>query len=165
MKKFFLFCVFLFLAHQVEAEYILPYPGPMPGNKLYKIIRIVDNLQFYWSWGNIARINYFMDLSDKYLIEAKTLFEYKQYLLGVDSLRRADEAWKQIQPYIEKARLEGKDIEYLKTRHKDQASSHKELITRFKNELPPSFVWTPEKEQATDLPLENILEDSIKLRT
>src|SRR5690242_19345931 len=102
MKKLFLLFFFIPI-FCVHAEYILPYPGPMPGNKLHKIVQIVDKFQYYWSWGNIARANYFMDLSDKYLVEAKTLFEYKQYLLGVESLKRSDAAWIEINSYIEKS--------------------------------------------------------------
>src|SRR5450759_5012191 len=89
---FFSFLLSLVFSHSslVYADYVLPYPSYMPGSSLYKVSRVVDLLKFYWSWGNIAQIKYHLALSDKYLIEAKTLMEYKQFLLGTDDLRRYD---------------------------------------------------------------------------
>jgi hypothetical protein len=163
-KILFIVLSFLFIIQSVRAEYILPYPGPMPGNKLYTIAQIIDKLQFYWYWGNIARANYFMELSDKYLVEAKTLFEYKQYLLGTDALQRSDNAWQKIQQYLDNAEAEGKDIEYLRIKHKEQSLVHARIIEGLIIQLPDSFRWTSEKEHEIELQLKALLKKSKELR-
>src|SRR5450759_4493421 len=106
---FFAFLLSLIFSHSslVYADYVLPYPSYMPGSSLYKVSRVVDRLKFYWSWGNIAQIKYHLALSDKYLVEASTLMEYKQYLLGVDALRRSDAEFTKLPVYVAGAKKEG----------------------------------------------------------
>ena len=71
-----------------QGDYVLPYPGAMPGNRLYTISKIVDYIQSWWSFGNLSQFTYQLSMADKKLVEAKTLFEYKQYLLASDGLAR-----------------------------------------------------------------------------
>ncbi len=137
---------FLLITIPVRAEYVLPYPSFMPGNKLYRLTRIIDKLKNYWYFGEIAQAKYHRGLSDKYLVEAKTLFEYKQYLLGGDALRRSDE-------------------EFAKTpKNPEAAQKHIEILTGLLSIVPDSFTWTPEKAGSTELPLKDLLEASIRLR-
>ena len=91
MKRLiFLLILFVAFPSSVFADYTLPYPSYMPGNKLYKASRLFDELQKYWHWGNIASVKYRLKIADKYLVEAKVLFEYKQYVLALDALERSD---------------------------------------------------------------------------
>src|ERR1700690_3290457 len=114
-KVFFLplLCIVLLMGFTIPvfaSNYVLPYPSYMPGNKLYKVSRILDKLQNYWNWGNIAQERYHLSLSDKYLVEAKTLFEYNQYFLAVDALNRSNQQFMMVRPYVTKAQQEGKDV-------------------------------------------------------
>lgn len=163
-KKILLFICFFIPLFTVNAEYILPYPGPMPGNKMYTLVKMIDKFQYYWFWGSIAKANYFMDLSDKYLVESKVLFEYKQYLLAVDALKRSDESWEQIDGYISRAAKEGKNIQYLQTKHQEQSVEHKQSIDRLMTMLPETFNWTPENEKSTNIQLKQLLENSKNIR-
>lgn len=112
MKKILILVLIIFICFltvpSVRADYVLPYPSVMPGNKLYRITRIVDQLKKYWYFGNIAQIKYHLGLSDKYLVEAKTLFEYKQYLLATDALKRSSDQFSQIHQYVIKAEAGGR---------------------------------------------------------
>src|SRR5260221_10615939 len=94
----------------VRAEYVLPYPSFMPGNKIYRVTRVIDKLKKYWYWGNISQIKYHLGLADKYLVEAKTLMEYNQFLLAADALRRSDDEFAQLPTYIVGARHDVVDI-------------------------------------------------------
>jgi len=93
--------IFLSVSPQVRAEYVLPYPSAMPGNKLYRIMRIIDELKKPLYFGSITRYKYHLSLADKYLVEAKTLFEYKQYLLAVDALERSDREFQEATPLLQ----------------------------------------------------------------
>jgi len=141
---FIIYCV-LFIAPVVRADYVLPYPSFMPGNKIYKISRIVDRVKEYWYFGNLAQAKYHLSLSDKYLVEAKTLFEYKQYLLALDALTRSDDHFSQ-------------------QKNTEAAKAHIFVLESLLGQLPDTFQWTPEKETATQLPIAQKLQDSIKIR-
>ena len=66
-----------------ESQYVLPYPSAMPGSFLYKLNLVQEEILRYWYFGDFGQFKYNLGLSDKYLVEAKTLFEYKQYLLAI----------------------------------------------------------------------------------
>jgi hypothetical protein len=152
---------YLVLPRSVFAEYVMPYPSYLPGNSLYKVSRIVDRLKFYWSRGNIAQTKYHLALSDKYLIEAKTLMEYKQYLLGTDALRRSDKEFMQLPAYVAGAKKEGVNVSELQRLITAAAEKHTELLTGILAVTPDKFTWTPEKSKPTELPLGDMIKTSI----
>lgn len=163
-----LFCSFFLsrLFHtSVYADYVLPYPSYMPGNKLYKISRIVDAIRAYWYWGSIASFKYHLELSDKYLVEAKTLFEYKQYLLATGALRRSNEQFLRLPQFLERVRSEGKDAGKLTEQAHKAASAHRQVLEKLQGEVPAEFTWIPEKQEATKLDLTKLLMEAIELRT
>ncbi|MFZ2025215.1 MAG: hypothetical protein WAV51_02965 [Microgenomates group bacterium] len=159
-----LFVSFMYFVPQVYAEYVLPYPSFMPGNKIYRVSRMMDTLKNYWNWGTIAQIKYHLSLSDKYLVEAKTLFEYKQYLLAADAITRSDAALVDITSLIEKGMREGKDMSVQKTIVVEAMKTHVSTIEYMKQWLPNEFQWIPEKAVATDLSIGVMLDTSIQIR-
>jgi len=142
----------------VEAAYVLPYPSYMPGNKLYRISRLIDTINKFWYAGNIAQVKYHLSLSDKYLVEAKTLFEYKQYLLAVDALHRSREEFDAIPFYVAQGKKEGKDMSMFEQIISDATIAHREVLDMLKNQLPKDFYWQPEKSQGTNLSIEKELD-------
>lgn len=167
MKKIILVLLVTYVVSRsmaVHADYIMPYPSYMPGNALYRISRGVDRLKSYWSWGNIAKIKYHLALSDKYLVEAKTLFEYKQYLLAVDALRRSDGEFAALPRYVSRAMTSGIDIVQLQNTVVSAAHKHGEILTGLLLIVPAEFTWTPEKAPVTQLHLADILKTSADMR-
>jgi hypothetical protein len=156
--------LYLFPLSKPRAEYMLPYPSFMPGNKIYRISRIVDLLNTYWYFGNIAQIKYHLNLSDKYLVEAKTLMEYKQYLLATDALIRSDNECKQVPLYVKDADLEKIDTSNLKTKIVGSMDKHEEVLKNLISITPIQFVWAPEKSKATTLLIHENLEKSRTIR-
>jgi hypothetical protein len=154
----------LFTPRIIFAEYVLPYPSYMPGNSMYKVSRIVDRLKFYWSWGNIAQTKYHLALSDKYLIEAKTLMEYKQYLLGADALRRSDKEFMQVSAYVVGAKKKGVNVSELQHLITAATQKHTELLTGLLTITPSQFTWSPEKTKPTGLPLGEMIKTSVGIR-
>lgn len=161
-------CLLLFLftatIHQVHASYMLPYPSYMPGNKLYRLSRILDRVKLSWSWGSIAKAKAYMSVSDKYLVEAKTLFEYKQYLLGADALKRSNTAFEQVPIHIHRGRSERKDMSGVVTQVIESMAVHTQILSDMEKEVPREFVWTPEKTSATNLRLSEYIKGAIKIR-
>src|SRR3989344_5659903 len=102
-----LFLIFLFIfAEQCIAEsiYVLPYPSSMPGNKLYKVHLFLESLEQYWYFGSFGQFKYSLKESDKYLVEAKTLFDYKQYILANKALQKSDIYFSRTFPFLVKAK-------------------------------------------------------------
>ena len=148
----------------VHAEYVLPYPGYMPGNKLYRLSCLIDWFKEPFFFGNISAYKYHLGLSDKYLVEAKTLFEYKQYLLASDALLRSDSAFARVPVYLKRAASEGKDMSAFTGLLREAASRHVQVLTGLEAGLPDTFEWTPEKTTATVLPMKDMLRQSIMVR-
>lgn len=156
----FVILSFFVISHssQIQASYVLPYPSFMPGNKLYKISRIVDQLNNWWYFGNIAQIKYHLGLSDKYLVEAKTLFEYKQYLLGVDALKRSTKQFQTLPLFVKQGISENKNMNSLISTISEAVVIHRSILQEMKISCPETFQWIPEKKSATDLKLHNELD-------
>ena len=159
----FVLC-YLFFVHPVYAAYTLPYPSYMPGNKLYKVSRAIDTLKKYWYFGNIAQVKYHISLSDKYLVESKTLFEYGQYLLAVDALNRSNNEFLAIPGHISGASHEGKDVRNVSETVQSASMKHTEVLTNINTFVPKSFLWVPEKSTSTELDLEHLILSALRIR-
>lgn len=149
----------------VKAEYVLPYPSAMPGNKIYRVSRMFDQLKRYWSFGSIAQSKYVMSMADKYLVEAKILFEYKQYLLAFDALERSDQEIATLPEYIRVGVSQRKNMSLVVSSVNEEIKVHVTLLEKLQKELPSEFTWTPEKQASTVLSIHKKLEDSIGRRT
>lgn len=163
---FLLVLIFSFSASPSYAlsTYVLPYPSTMPGGIAYKIHLVEEAILKYWYFGDFGQFNYNLKESDKYLVEAKTLFEYNQYLLGFKALEKSDLYFKNTLPQLVKAKVHGKNISSYRALLNEASQKHIEVLTQLKNEVPESFTWTPEKALPTKLDLKNSLENSIKVR-
>lgn len=168
MKYFVVFVILLAslfsFIPSVHASYVLPYPSYMPGNKLYRISRFIDASKKWWHWGNIASAKYHLGLADKYLVETKTLFEYKQYLLALDALVRSNEHVGQIPAFIEAAKKEGKDMKAQGQIVVEAMDVHNDVLTKLVREVPAEFFWQPEKSSGSSLKIKELLTKSIDLR-
>lgn len=149
---------------RIQAEYVLPYPSAMPGNRLYALSRLVDRLKQPFYFGSIASYKYHLILADKYLVEAKTLFEYKQYLLARDALHRSDAEFAEVPKFLASAKAEGKDTRNFARQLADAAAAHGAVLAALNDNLPALFRWTPEKGSTSDILIAGILEQSIRLR-
>lgn len=162
-----LFILPIFATSRVFAEssYVLPYPSYMPGNAFYTPRLILNKLTSCLYFGDFGKFTHSLTESDNYLVEAKTLFEYKQYLLAMSSLKKSDFYFKKTKPNLDKAKNNGKNITDKQKVLREASGKHIEVLTKLKTELPKSFVWNPEKSESINLEIEKALEDSIKLRS
>lgn len=170
-EKFFYLFVLVFLLFFLfktpvfaQSNYVLPYPSSMPGSKFYIINLIKERILAYWYFGDFGKFNYNLKMADKYLVEAKTLFEYKQYLLGYNALKKSDQYFINILPSLVKAGKNGKNTFQKKIIHKEASKKHIEVIERMEKNTPGVFVWQPEKSTPSTLNLEKALNESIHLR-
>lgn len=147
-----------------ESSYVLPYPPPMPGSLLYKVRLISEQIQKYWFFGDFGQFSYNLKQSDKYLVEAKTLFDYKQFLLAYRALQKSDAYFEKIYPDLLFARKNGKNILEKEITLGKAAQKHIEELTRVKRTVPSVFDWTPERDHPTTLNLWERLDASINVR-
>ena len=167
-KAIFLFVLYILsyvIPCRVFADYVLPYPSYMPGNKLYAVSKIAERLEAWWNWGAIGQTKYHMMLADKYLVESKTLFEYKQYVLAIKALQISDTHIVQIPQYIVLGERQGKNMTQFKFLFNEERDVHRGVLVKLQSELPKTYVWSPEKEAATTLDIDGLLSHSIMLRT
>lgn len=157
-------CLLLLVPSIAHAAYVLPYPSFMPGNKVYKISRYIDVSRKWWSWGTIASLKYHQGLADKYLVEAKTLFEYKQYPLALDALARSDAHVSALRPLLSQGTADGKDMTKFAAAVDEEMTIHKSVIARIVSEVPETFPWQPERAPESNLLLHDILRQSYEIR-
>lgn len=112
----------------------------------------------YWYFGSFGQFDYNLKESDKYLVEAKTLFEYQQYLLGYNALEKSNSYWVQTLPQLQKAKQEGKDTGEKKLLLHEAAIKHTEVLQKMMEETPNDFYWSPEKTPASLLPIHQLIE-------
>jgi len=170
MRKVLLFGLILLFLQLIKpsfvnakSDYVLPYPSSMPGSKLYKIHIIWEKLMQYWYFGNLGQFKYNLNESDKYLVEAKTLFEYKQYLLAVDSLKKSDNYFEAAKKDLKIAEKR-KNIQEQELILKEASLKHIEIIEWLRQNTPETFFWRPEKTVPTNLNIWRNLDASIKIR-
>ena len=161
-----LFLAFTLLTAQVFAEssYVLPYPSAMPGSIFYKLNLIQEEILRFWYFGDFGQFKYNLQQSDKYLVEAKTLFDYKQHLLAYQALQRSDNYFKKIEPNILAAKKNGKNTVDKEKLLREAAEKHIEELGKLKKILPRTFEWIPEKQEAKALDLQGAFENSTIIR-
>lgn len=161
-----LFFVFMFFTAQAFAEssYVLPYPSAMPGSIFYKLNLIQDEILKFWYFGNFGRFKYDLSQSDKYLVEARILFDYRQHLLAYQALQKSDSYFKKIEPVILSAKKNGKDTIDKEVVLKEASGKHIEELTKLQRALPPTLEWRPEKQRPIILNLREAFETAIKIR-
>ena len=158
------FLVLSFKPVYADSSYVLPYPSFMPGNSLYKARLLLEYVQEFWYFGNLSQFEYVRKQSDKYLVEAKTLFEYKQYLLGVPALKKSDAYFIQEETHLMEAKKQAKDIKQKELTRKLQAQKHTEVLLSLLPLVPKDFHWNPEKEESTYLALHDEIKEAVKIR-
>ncbi len=149
---------------RASASYVLPYPSYMPGNKLYRISRAVDDIKKYWYFGSIAKTKYYLSLSDKYLVEAKTLFEYKQYVLALDALDRSNNYAHRLSLLIVLSKQKHNDISSMIPIIQEYIIVHESILHTLRNQLPAEMLWQPEKQSPVLLPLHKSIDAAIEER-
>jgi len=160
----FLFLPFFKTPVFAQSSYVLPYPSSLSGSLFYNAHLAYEAISKYWYFGNFGQFNYNLKMADKYLVEAKTLFEYKQYLLGYKVLRKSDSYFINILPNLVKAEKNGKNTFQKREILKEASEKHIEVLEQIEGNTPSIFVWQPEKSTPTTLNLEKALNQSIHLR-
>ena len=158
------FLFFKTTASFAESGYVLPYPPQMPGSFMYKLRLASEEIQKYWYFGDFGQFTYSLKQADKYLVEAKTLFEYKQYLLGIQALKKSDTYFTNTFSWMIKAKKKHKDIVQKQKVLKSATLKHIELLNQLKLNVPETFVWRPEKLSPTVLNLKKAIDESIPVR-
>lgn len=158
------FLIFSATLVSADSTYVLPYPSSMPGSLLYKIHLVKEKLMKYWYFGNFGQFEYNLKLSDKYLVEAKTLFDYKQYLLAYQALQKSDVYFKNIPQYLDKAKKENKNTKRKQNILKEAGKRHMEELNDISLKVPSSFIWKPEKSSPINLNIKDAIQNSIGIR-
>ena len=167
--RLYLFLLIIFLFKTVypvfaESTYVLPYPAAMPGNPFYKVSFISEKIKKYWNFGDYGAFKYNLAYSDKYLVEAKTLFEYKQYLLAQNALLKSNIYFREAKFSIDSAQKNKKPVTHLKDIYKNASEKHEEVLEQLKSDTPPTFLWTPEDGQKQLLRIHEVLNEAISIR-
>ncbi len=147
-----------------QSTYVLPYPSSMPGNKFYSIHLVWEKVSKYWYIGNLSQFVYNLQLADKYLVEAKTLFEYKQYLYAHMALLKSDFYFENTYPFLTYAQKYGVNTTEKEALFREAGQKHSEILLKIKQEVPKEFVWTPEKEVPMTLFLWEVIDRSLDKR-
>ena len=150
----FFFLFLMLFSHPASAdEYILSYPSYMPGNVFYPIRRLWERIEEAWYFGHMTQVRYHLKTADKYLVEAKTLFEYGQYKLAVDALSESNNHFIKAVLYELDVTAEKKDNGTQKKILVMASEKHKEILSALGNQLPQSVIWNEERKEPVELKL------------
>ncbi len=152
-------------AYAENTNYVLPYPSYMPGNLLYLPSVAIGHISSIFYFGDFGKLEYSIKESDHYLVEAKTLFEYNQYLLGIRALKKSDNFFKDIPKAMTAAKNHNKNTNEKEPIIENAARKHIEILTKLRADLPPEFIWTPEKDAPTKINFSELIGDSLNIRT
>ena len=136
----------------------------MPGTISYKLHLVWEKVLQYWYYGDFGSYEYNLKESDKYVVEAKTLFEYNQYLLGVIALQKSNTYFIKVEPFLQKAKKDGKNVTDKSELLKQAAEKHVEVLQQMEEETPVDFTWIPEKSPSSILHLHQLIQTAIKIR-
>ena len=103
-------------------------------------------------------------MSDKHLVEAKTLFEYKQYALGVRALEKSNSEVVQISPLLSRLIEEKKSNPEIIENVDEEMRSHVGVLARMFSETPDSIEWTEERQAPRVINLNDFHTIAIQLR-
>lgn len=156
--------LFSALPVSAQTDYVLPYPSLMPGSLFYKAHLVWEEVMRYWYFGDFGQFSYNLKQADKYLVEAKTLFEYKQYLLGMGALKKSDSYFAKVQPHLLKAQERGKNISAKQQILKHAVHKHTEVLIKMKENQPRSLVWSEEKKKPVVFYLKQAIEEAVAMR-
>ncbi|MBI2442977.1 MAG: hypothetical protein HYV40_03680 [Candidatus Levybacteria bacterium] len=146
------------------SSYILPYPSAMPGSKTYPLHRMLEKVLRYWYFGDYGGFAYNRQLSDKYLVEAKTLFEYKQYVLALKALSTSNYYFRQMSSSFTHTPSDKNGRDEKVALMKKAAEKHLEELRRLKANLPKDFRWQDENAQVTELHISRELDYTLNMR-
>lgn len=147
-----------------QSSYVLPYPSAMPGSKFYKLHQLFEGMEKYWYFGDFASYHYNLKYSDKYLVESKTLFEYGQYLLAYEALKKSDFFFNETKESLEKANRNKKNIDEKKGNLRNASLKHIEVLNQLISLTPQEFDWKPEKGNPSKIKIKEKINESIKVR-
>lgn len=136
----------------------------MPGHLLYKVRLVQEYFEKFWYFGDFGQLSFNQRMSDRYLVEAKTLFEYKQYLLATKALDKSNDYFRKIPGNLLQAKKNNKIIVDKKERVFNEREKHIEVLEELRDDLPPQFVWQDEYKDAQNLELEELINKSIVIR-
>jgi hypothetical protein len=136
----------------------------MPGSFFYALNLLQEEVLRFWYFGDFGSFHYNLKQSDKYLVEAKTLLEYKQYLLGYKALLKSDFYFEKVYPSVVSAKKNGKNILEKQQLFRNAQEKHIEELVKLKKIVPQTFDWIPEEGEAMELKLWGILDRSIRIR-
>ena len=161
-KTVLLIFLYLFLFSPIvsAAEYILPYPSIMPGNRLYSLLQLKDAFMNFWYFGDMAKVKYNLALSDRYLIEAKTLFEYKQYKLATNSLKKSTEHYVLALLYENDVVVSDKDKGEQLLLLKAASQKHIEILDSLAKSNPKTLEWKEERKEPEELRINFLLSEA-----
>ena len=168
MKRLYLifFLFFLFTKTALaDSSYVLPYPSAMPGNSLYKLHVLYEKLSRYWYFGDFGQFKFSLRYADKYLVEAKILFEYKQYLLGYSALDKSNLYFQEIPQDLKNASENGKNISEKEALFREARERHVEVLKEIKTKTPKIFNWQPENDKASILLIHELIDESVAIRS
>jgi len=154
-----------FLPTFASSNYVLPYPSAMPGGVSYKLHLVWEKILQYWYFGDFGQFTYNLNESDKYLVEAKTLFEYNQYLLGYKALQKSNDYFVKIAPFLKSAKKNEKNVSEKKVILISASQKHIEVLEKMRDDTPENFYWTPEKSPASLLKIHLLIDGSIQIRS
>lgn len=141
MKKIFIFClvVFFISTQNIFAntnEYLLPWPGILPDNKLYKLKVLRNKIIEKMIINPVKKIEFDLLMADKTIHASKLLVEKGEVQLALDTALKGENYYSMLVQDYNHSLLEGKKIPAaLDKKITLAAMKHQEIFKELENKV------------------------------
>jgi hypothetical protein len=112
-----------------SVDYVLPYPGILPDNVLYKVKMFRDKVEAMFITDNLRKAEFFLKMGDKRINASKFLTDYGKFDLASTTASKAEIYLLRSVEEAEKVKNKGKDVKSFLGRLTTAALKHEELLT------------------------------------
>ncbi len=138
LKKIFVtFLVsFLFVGIVNAQEVELPEPGMLPGHPLYFLKTWSEGIGTFFTFGDEAKAERMIYLSEKRLAEINELSQQGETELSEKTLARYEEHLNTALQKAQEAKAKGKDVDYLLVKVSEATSKHQDVLLDVHERVP-----------------------------
>lgn len=118
------------------SEYVLPYPGILPGNPLYNLKMVRDRVLGFLVADKVKRADFYLLQSDKRMAAGEALIKNNKHLLAERTMSRAVKYYEQSVKSLLELKINTDESRDLKNRLLLAGEKHQEILSGILVNLP-----------------------------
>ncbi|MBI3385167.1 hypothetical protein HY030_03180 [Candidatus Gottesmanbacteria bacterium] len=121
------------------SDYVLPFPGILPDNVLYNLKVVRDKVFEFLIIDPVKKADFYLLQADKRLASGEALINNSKFLLGEQTISKAEKYLIQAVDMASVAKARGKEVNDIMERLKKAGQKHAEVISALQKSSPESI--------------------------